>query len=285
MHAAKSFDVICAGETQWKLAAGALGSPASDVKLRPGGGAVKVAVALARKGLRVGLSTVVADDAFGRSSLRKIAAQGIDVGGVTLTRPKGGLVLVDATGGATALPASVPPAVEEQVPLEVPVAWSAQVLVLSGLSPVVSQAAALCKAARRARREGTHVVIDFNASLHQWVGRDPRTIHMVLREVDVARCSVSDLAVIGMDVEAVRRALRPSATLVVSDGTGGAVATGPFGEVTFVPPTPLPAGEHGLGDAITAAICAELTRKGAPGESTSARWDRALRAAHDALRP
>jgi hypothetical protein len=58
---------------------------------------------------------------------------------------------------------------------------------------------------------------------------------MVLREVDAARCSLADLAVVGMDVAAVRGVLRPGAVLVVSDDHGGAVATGPFGEVAFVP--------------------------------------------------
>ncbi len=274
MHAPKSFDVICTGEPQWKLAGRGL---------RPGGGAVNVAVALAREGRRVGLATVVTDDAQGRMAVERIAATGVDVGGVTLTRPRAGLLLVDATGSASQLPASLSPDVDEPRPLEVPAAWSSQVLLLSGLSPVVSQAAALCKAARRARREGTLVVIDFNASLHLWVGRDPRTIQMVLREVDVARCSVADLAVIGMNAESVRKALRKGATLVMSDARGGAVATGPFGEVAFVPPKPLPADKQGAGDAMTAAICGELTRAGTPGESASAKWERALRRGHAAM--
>ena len=42
----KRFDVICAGETQWKLADG----PArGGLRLRPGGGAVNVSFALARE--------------------------------------------------------------------------------------------------------------------------------------------------------------------------------------------------------------------------------------------
>jgi len=50
-----------------KLApAGASDRPSAGVRLRPGGGAVNVALALARQGLRVGLSTVLADDEFGQ---------------------------------------------------------------------------------------------------------------------------------------------------------------------------------------------------------------------------
>jgi 2-dehydro-3-deoxygluconokinase len=172
--------------------------------------------------------------------------------------------------------------VEEQPPLEVPDGWTAEVLLLSGLSPVVSHAAALCRAARAARRKGSLVLLDFNASLHVWAGRDPRTIRMVLREVDAARCSVADLAVVGLDVETVRRFLRSRAALVVSDAVGGAVARGPFGEVVFTPPEEAPIRPSGSGDAVTAALCTELTRACEVGESPSSRWYRALQRGHAA---
>jgi 2-dehydro-3-deoxygluconokinase len=265
---AKGFDVICAGDAVWKVAA-------EGVRLRPGGGAVNVAVALAREGLRVGLATVLPDDAFGRSSRATIAAAGVDVGGVTWARKRTGVVLVDATGGANQVPA----AAEEEPPIEIPRGWSAPLLLLSGLSPIVSHAAALCKAARAARRAGAFVLLDFNASLHVWAGRDPRTIHMVLRELDAARCSYADLAVLGMDVATVRGTLRQSAVLVVSDDTGRAVATGPFGDVVVPPPETRQPRAEGAGDALTAAIGAELARPGAPGESAAARWNRAIRRA------
>jgi sugar/nucleoside kinase (ribokinase family) len=263
----KTFDVICAGEALWKLDAGS--------SLRPGGGALHVALALANRGLRIGLATVLADDELGRRSCDRAAALGVDVGGVELARPRSSFVLVDASGGADQLPTST----EEEPPVEVPAGWSADVMLLSGLSPVLSHAAGLCKAARGARRKGALVVIDFNASLHAWAGRDPRTIHMVLREVDVARCSIADLAVLGMDIATVRSALRRSAVLVVCDPAGGAVATGPFGEVGVVPDEPLARAPGRSGDTFTAALCAELTRPGVPGESAAARWHRVLRRA------
>jgi 2-dehydro-3-deoxygluconokinase len=273
---AKRFDVICAGEALWKLApsGGLSGHRSAGVGLRPGGGAVNVALALTRQGLRTGLATVLTDDAFGREGLERLAASGVDVGGVSLARPRAGFVLVDASGGAK----QVPSVAEQEVPLEVPVGWSSQILVLSGLSPVVSHAAALCKAARAARREGALVLIDFNASLHIWAGRDPRTIRMVLREVDVARCSFADLAVLGLDVATVRAELRRTAILVVSDGRS-AVATGPFGEVSFVQREGVRLRPFGAGDAFTAAICAELARPSEPGESSSSLWYRALQRA------
>jgi 2-dehydro-3-deoxygluconokinase len=270
----KTFDVICAGEPQWKLASpgGPASSQASGSPLRPGGGAANVALALARDGLRVGLASNLPQDASGRSLREQLAAAGVDVEGVTLALPRKSLVRVDARGEA----GPVAWQDEQRLPFEVPPGWSSRLLLLSGLSPVVSHAAALCKAARAARRAGTFVLLDFNASLHTWGGRDPRTLRMLLREVDAARCSLADLAVVGMDVEAVRAALRPGSILVVGDGTGGAVATGPFGEVALVPPPVNRLRTQGGGDAITAAICAELARASKPGESAGARWHRAL---------
>jgi 2-dehydro-3-deoxygluconokinase len=275
---AKSFDVICAGEALWKIRA-----PGSDlsrgsrgVGLRAGGGPLNVAMALAGAGLRVGVATVVTDDTFGRGYVRKIAATGVDTGGVALAQPRAGntgLVRVDASGGAHPIAKDA----EAEPPLEVPAGWSSRVLLLSGLSPVISHAAALCKAARAARRQGTFVLLDFNASLHVWAGRDPRTILMVLREVDAARCSLADLAVLGLDATTVRGTLRSDAVLVVSDGVGGAVATGPFGDVSVVPPPGALVPAPGHGDACTAAICAELARPPERGESPRARWFRALR--------
>jgi 2-dehydro-3-deoxygluconokinase len=274
----KSFDVICAGEALWKVAqrgdAGSVRGPG----VAPGGGPVSVALALAREGLHVGLATVLVDDAFGRGSAERIAALGIDVGGVAFARRGKGLVVIDAGGGASPARSDT----EEQLPLDVPAGWSSQVLVLSGLSPAVSQMAALCKAARAAKRGGSFVLIDFNASLHIWAGRDPRTIRMVLREVDAARCSLADLAVLGLDAATVRALLRRDAVLVVSDADGGAVATGPFGEVTFMPPQGIRLRVTGAGDACTAAICLELTRRADPGESPNARWFRALQRGHRA---
>lgn len=254
----RGFDVICAGEIGWKLAGSTL---------RPSGGAPEVARALAGVGLRVGLATVLPDDAFGRRTYERLAAAGVDVDGVSFTLRRPSLVLVDPTGAAHARAGEH----EATPPVEVPAHWQAAVLLLTGLSPVVSHAAAMCKAARAARRAGTFVLLDFDAGLHAWVGRDPRTIRMVLREVDAARCSLADLAVVGLDAADVRDTLREDAVLVVSDALGGAVVRGPFGEIPVVRGAPRARGE---GDALTAALCAELARPGVAGESAAARWRR-----------
>lgn len=271
--------MICAGEALWNLTApgGAFFTKSTSLRFQPGGGAVNAALALARGGLRVGLATALGDDSFGRALFDRIAAAGVDVGGVSLA-PRTGLVFVEGTGSAR----KVVSYREEEQPVAVPAGWSSQVLLLSGLSPVVSHGAALCKAARAARRVGSIVVVDVNARWHLWAGRDQRAIRMLLREADVVRCSAQDLAVLDVDVATVRAALRRAAVLVVSNSAGDACATGPFGEVTQAPARTAALRPMGAGDRFTAAICAELARAGDPGESGVELWQRALQRGHAA---
>jgi 2-dehydro-3-deoxygluconokinase len=278
----KAFDVVCAGEALWNLAAGG-GAPSSKgaepmpLRFHPGGGAVNAALALAEQGLRVGLATTLDDDTFGRRLLRRISTAGIDVTGVAFAPPRAaGLVLLEG-GSASRQMVSYR---DEDQPIDVPAGWSSQVLLLSGLSPVLSYGATLCKAARAARRIGTTVVVDVNARLHLWAGRDPRAISTVLREADVVRCSVADLAVLGVELGALERSMRRGAVLVKVDGAGGARATGPFGDVVHAP-EPV-RWEAGAGDVFTAAICAELARAGHPGEDRADVWLRALQRGHAA---
>lgn len=262
---ARSFEVICAGEARWRL------GTTAQTRLRAGGGAIEVAVALARRGLRVGLATVLADDRVGRGSLEELAAMGVDTQGVALDSHSSRVVLADGVVDAGPLPSVV----EQERPLEIPTGWSAQVLLLSGLSPVVAHGAALCRAARAARRAGTVVLLDFDASLHAWSRQDPRMVRMLLREVDVARCSLTDLAALGTDVATVRAALRPGAVLVVSDGARR-VATGPFGQVVVERRDRRTHARRASDSALTASICVELVRRPTPGESADASWYRAL---------
>jgi 2-dehydro-3-deoxygluconokinase len=263
-----AFDVICAGEATLSMSATG-GALASSLRLRPGGGAVNVAMALAKRGLRVGLATSLGDDMFGRALRDRIVAAGVDAGGVSLAPPRTGLVLLHGAGGSR----HVLSYRGEDEPATVPAGWAAKVLLLSGLSPVVSHGAALCKSARAARRKGSTVVLDANARLEAWAGQDSRAVRSVLREADVVRCSSADLAVLGLDVEQVRAAMRKAAIFVGGNALGDAWATGPFGEVVEKRGGAA-SGLLGGGDALTASICAELARA---GEAREDLWARALR--------
>jgi sugar/nucleoside kinase (ribokinase family) len=220
---------------------------------------------------------VLPDDTRGRALRARVADGGIDVGGVQLDGPDRGLVFV--RGGARQIVSFG----EEDRPIEVPEGWSSQVLLLSGMSPVLSHGAALCKAARAARRAGTLVVVDVNARWDLWQGRDSRAVRMVLREADVVWCSAQDLFGLDMDVPTLRASLRSTAVLVRSDGAGHASATGPFGEVGHTRKENIPLAPLAEGDAFTAAICAELVRAGHTDEGGGALWARALRRGHAAV--
>lgn len=266
------FDVICAGEAL-ALWDGDTSSQAWSraLGLRPGGGAVHASMTLARHGARVGLATILPDDRMGRALRTRIESAGVDVRGVRLAPPRRAVVVVSGAGAASEL-ASVD-AVDE--PLVVPDTWSSSVLLLSGLTPIVADAAALCRAARSARRRGAIVVVDINARWRAWAGRDPRAARMILREADVVRASTRDLSTLALDPTSVREITRRDAVHVVTNDAGDACATGPFGEVTVAgsgkPRSILE------GDVFTATICAELARTADPRPDRDDVWKAILR--------
>lgn len=272
-----SLDVICAGEARWDLAArGVLGSAASAVGFRPGGAAVRVALALAARGVRVGLSASLGDDTAGRALLARVTAAGVDTAGVSLAPAQTGVLLVQGQGAE----ARVLSTREGEVPIAVPPGWSAPVLLLTGVTPVVAHAAAFCKEARAARRTGTLTVIDLNARRHLWAGQDSRVLRSLLAEADVVRCSAEDLVVLGLTPAAVRAMMRPGKVLVAASAAA-VHATGPFGEVARQQPFAsrdtggaFSLRGPGAGDAFTAAMCAELARAGAPGLERLDLWAR-----------
>jgi sugar/nucleoside kinase (ribokinase family) len=262
----QTFEVICAGEPLWRAPTDPRGyaAPAVSASL------LNVARMLVLTEVRVGLATVLEDNHLGRTWLAEMAGLGMGVGGVKLGPPAIDLLVVDGACGQSCVLSDRGTARE----LEIPPSWSSQVLLLSGLSAVTSRLAALCKAARRARRDGTVVVLDVVGSLRHWAGRDPRVISMVLREADLVRCSFLDLAVIGTDPATTRRAMRPDATLVINDDLG-TTAMGTFGEVRVQAQPETIA--DGFAEGCTAAICAEFARPRSVAETQSGRWHRILR--------
>lgn len=272
---ATRFDVVCAGEALWDLAP----PEGQALRFRPGGGAVSAALALARAGLRVGLAAALADHASSRALVARVAASGVDTGGVSLAPACAQLVVPEGATEARHLVAHRP---EDELPMAIPEGWVAPVLLLSGVSPALGPMSGLCRAARAARRAGSVVVVDLNARWHIWAGRDPRTLHALLREADVVRCSGADLLRLGIEERQVRAALRPSAVLTLTQGPGAARAVGPFGVVVRSPSEAIQARAAGAGDAFTAALCLELARTGDHAPERSDVWTRTLERAHAA---
>jgi hypothetical protein len=213
---------------------------------------------------------VLEDNRRGRAVLAEMAAIDVQVGAASLAAPNAGLVLVDAAGGWSRVASDRDTAAQ----MEVPAGWSSQVLLLSGLRPSTSSLAAYCKAARRGRRDASVVVLDLVGGLRDWTGHDPRIIAMLIREADIVRCSFFDLAVIGTDAEAVRQAMRPTATLVVDDDSG-TTAMGTFGDVR-VQRARRSIAKEVIAEGTTAAICIEYARPRVLGETPAGRWQRVL---------
>ncbi len=239
------FDVICVGEAV--LAPAGTGLVAT-------GGAVRTASALACAELRVGLCAVVPEDPRAYLAVDEVRARGIAVDGV------------------------VHSVAFRETPAALPDAWSADLLVISGVTPALAPAARLCRDARAVRRRGGMVVVDLNARPELWREHDARVCHALLREAHLVRCSTADAFALWMDVATIRGAMNPSGILVITDGPGPARAHGPFGDAIVAPPrTHLGRLRAGAGDAFTASIVAQLVR---PTAQTA--WDRALVAAHAA---
>jgi sugar/nucleoside kinase (ribokinase family) len=260
------FDVICAGEAfaLWH------GGAQTALALRPGGGAVNAALALARRGVRVALATILPDDRMGRALRTRIEEAGVDVRGVDLALPRRAVVLATSIG----VSAEVASHDTLDASLAVPDHWTSDVLLVSGLTPIVADAAALCRAARAGRRRGAIVVVDVNARWQAWAGHDARAVRMILREADVVRVSTRDLATLDLDEASIRLVARPQAVLVVTNEAGDACATGVFGEVTARAAGGPHASREGAG--FIAAICAALARAADPSVDRAHVWQRIL---------
>lgn len=251
MIAPASFDVICAGDAAWNIDDDA--AREHRVRVKPGTSAVKVASALARGGLRVGIAMALADDRWSRTLVARLDAAGVQTSAVSLTPAPPTLVLVRGVATGEIVPHR--PA-DAQAGFTIPAHWSAPVLFLSGLTPIVPHAAALCKAARAARRVGSLVVVDVDARFHLWAGQDGRAIRSVLREADVVLCDDDDLTALSFDTTNMRAAMRDDAVLIV--------ARPPVPDAPRAPP-------------LAARISAALARTGEARHQSEAFWADLLR--------
>jgi len=276
----RTFDVICAGDTSFRLSSpfSLFASAAAALRIRPDRGVVGTAIALATRGLRVGIATELTDDPLGRATVRRLMDGGVDVEGVTV-RPLAGELLV-ARGAARGhdLVASSP--TDGGASFAVPQGWSSRVLLVAGSSPLVARAASHCRAARAGRRHGAVVVVELAARWHEWAGRDVRALRSVVREADVVVCTASDLRALGLDVGALREMLRASAVLVFVD-RDVTCAFAPFGQIA----RPVERRASAARDAdVAVSVCAELARAADPADSRPELWERVLgRAACGAL--
>lgn len=99
---------------------------------------------------------------------------------------------------------------------------------------------------------------------------------MIFREVDVVRCSATDLAALGTAPDDLRKRLRPGAVFVESRPLGAAAASGPFGDLVRAPASARDVARGRSGDVLSAVLALALAR--APGDPLARPefWDDAL---------
>jgi len=276
-------DVLCMGEALWDLAPprGQTFAAARSLRFRPGGGAVNVALALARLGWKAGLAATVGADALGDALTSQLAARGVGTALVQRAPPRTGLVFVEDTRSSAKIVAYRQ--ADEPVPQLLP-GWNARALLLTGLWPSEAQSARFGAAAREARRQEARVLVDLNARPRMWRGHAGATAPAWLAEASVVKASEEDLATMGLDEATLRAAMNPSAVLVVTAGAGAARAVGPFGEVERAP---VPAADLGAtkavgaGDLFMAGIFDAILRG---DRADAAFWESTLRRGHTLAR-
>ncbi len=279
VYDSRTFDVVCAGETTTTVPGASFEGPfGSRLRYRPGVGAVSAALALLSRGARVGLVTRFTDDSFGRDLRARLAHTGMALEGATLGQAPRGILLLEGTRRGR----EVVPYRDEEVTFDIPDDWRASVLLLSGVSPVISHTASLCRAARRVRKAGGCVLLDLRARYHQWQGRDARALHALVGEADVVRARSDDLAVLAWDEPSLAARLRKDAVLVVSRAEGLFVR-GAFGDLG-VPAPAVTEADRSPNDELLADLAFEIARGSRTVLARAETWKKALDRATSAVR-
>ena len=245
-------EVLCAGEALWDVLSpkGRGFAKAPAVEMRPGGGAVNLAVALHRYGRRSGLLCRVGRDALGAALRDRLADEGIDTSLITRSPSRSGVVFVERAEGTQRFVSYR----GAEPPLALPEGFRAPVLAISGVTADEEHAEALAEMARKAREAGALVAVDANARPRLFEGKSPGPALRVLEEADLVKASKDDLEVLGSPERVLLVRLRPEATLVVTDGKHPARAYTPDGEVQRAPPKIKATYPLGAGDAFLAGL-------------------------------
>lgn len=240
--------------------------------MRPGGAAVNVAMALAKRGLRAGVAAVIGEDALGEA----LAARVTDAGAVAAfdrSLPRTGLLFAERRDDEARF---VGYRAADEPPPRVPDELEARAVLLTGVMPSPQYVRALRDVAKKTRALGATVLVDVNARPRVWRGQDPQAALDVIAEADVVKASADDLRLLGIE-RAIEPVLRAGATLVTTDGAGPARARGAFGDVSCAPPRLLRGDALGAGDAFMAGLLVERLRSEA---NDAVAWERALHAGH-----
>jgi fructokinase len=264
--------IVCAGEVLVDL----IGDPAAafpetrSFVPRVGGAPANVAAGIARLGGAARFLGTVADDDVGRWQLSMLERTGVDIG---LARFVAGaqsrLALV--TGAEDEREFSFyghPPADEQIAPDMIdPGAISSAAALYLGSLPLTTQPSrsAIERLLEIAETSDVPVVFDPNPRRVTWPRPDlaREAIFPVVRRARLVKVGVSDLAVLGVEIEDIVELASPGSVVVLTDGPRGCRYW--YGEkrsIRFPAPRVAQIDPTGAGDAFTAALALRLVETG-----------------------
>lgn len=253
--------MVCAGATTFRVE-----TTGAEPRLVASSLAIDVARRVSAEGKSVAVATNLPDDEPGQDVLARLRTTAVDCSAIRVKPSASSLVLFERGADAH----RIVPHRADSDSIEIPESWSAALLFLSSLSPVVDANAAYCKSARAARRRGDYVVLDLAIRRRLWFGQDPRAARAILQEADIVHASLDDLANLGVGRQALLAMMRPQAVLLSRDVGGAAHAYGPFGRITLADATTTPR--------LLVSVCLELLARGDMRPET---WERSSRRAID----
>ncbi|WP_157975531.1 sugar kinase [Brachybacterium sp. YJGR34] len=232
--------VVAVGETMAMLRSGAIGSlahlPSVDISL--GGAESNLAIGLRRLGVPVAWVSRVGDDPLGVRVTREIRAEGVEVrcdvdperptGLMIKSRPSGTTTRVDYYRAGSAAAAITPQDLPEDL-IE-----QAEILHLSGITPLLSESAHATNVAAARRAAGAGVRISLDVNYRSRLGSREllaERLGEILEHVDVLFGGPEELSILAPgvaedDPEALLRALADGGRreVVVKLGAEGAAA-------------------------------------------------------------
>lgn len=243
----------------------------AEVRLEPGGQGANLAVRLARRGLTVRLTCALGDDLAGAMLRSALAADGVEVRPIAAEATGSVVVLVASTGERTMLSQRIPLLGHAESALDSEAGW----LVLSGYLLLELDGAPLDRLATSAPRVAVAGCALTASEAAGWLA----SVGAMAPSLVVLNADEASMLAEGADAAALAARLEELlAAVVIVTERGGASAAIP-GEVVRVeaPPTDPAIDSTGAGDAVVAAIIAELLEE--PWPPAVSKLERAMIAA------
>ena len=288
-------DVACFGELLWDFFEADARTDKEPIartfRRELGGASANVATSLARLGVKTSVIGGVGDDKLGEALKALLAAEGLDVSGITRVKgTRSGITFVtrDATGEPSFVPYRQGTADLSFDESNVSAA-SAKVrfAVVCSTSMLPSLRAGTTKFLNALDKAKGSLILDLNVRAHLWddEGEMRKQVAELAGRALVVKGSEKDLgALAGKRGMTWLEDHAKGATWVLTRGENGAAAVGPHGQVTFPTKRVRCIDATGAGDAFLAGMVAVLVRSGAKPGSAEWKdpklWSRALEVGH-----